>query len=163
MKTLLLTTLFIGFTCANLQAQFTKSINLKPIHIQGEPAFGMKFRYGLKTVKDAYALEIPLIELENEQVSKDYKSFKNFNTAANWVSWAPVFYLAYEIGNAQGGRRFSANNFLAIWTGSLLTAWGLRIGGRVKLRRAINSYNELIFTPESNSQINFGVKVGYRF
>jgi hypothetical protein len=72
-------------------------------------------------------------------------------------------YIAYEVGNASGGRRFSANNFLLIWTVSILTTWGLRIGGRVKLKRAIDSYNELIFTPESNQSMNYGVKMSYRF
>lgn len=163
MKFLSFLLFFMVSLLGNVQAQFTKSVNLKPIHLKGEPAFGMKFMYGLKPVKDAYALEIPLTELENEEVDKNYKSFKNLNTAANWVSLAPVFYLAYEIGNTSGGRRFSANNFLIVWGGSILTSWGLRIGGRVKLKRAVDSYNELIFMPESNAQMNYGMKVSYRF
>ncbi len=148
----------------DLQAQFTKMVSLKPIQIQGEVIFGMKYRYGLKLLKDAYSIEIPLSDVGNVEIERQYQGFKRLNSAANWVSVVPIFYLFYQIGNSsRGGRRgfINPNEFWAVWGGTILASWGLKIAGRVKLKKAIDSYNDIIFMPEVG-QLN-GLKAVYRF
>lgn len=147
----------------DLQAQFTKTVSLKPIQMQGDVVFGMKYRYGLKMLKDGYSLEIPLGDVGDAEIDRQYRGFKRLNTMANWVNFAPLFYLSYQIGNnGNSGRRFfNPNEFLVVWGGSVLASWGLRIAGRVKLKKAIDSYNDIIFTPQAG-QIN-GLRAVYRF
>jgi hypothetical protein len=144
------------------QAQFTKKVSLKPIQTQGDVVFGMKYRYGLKLLKDAYSIEVPLSDAGDVEIDRQYKGFKRLNTVANWIGAVPAFYFFYQVGNNTGGRRFfNPNEFLVVWGGSILASWGLRIAGRVKLKKAINSYNDIIFMPEVG-QVN-GLKAVYRF
>lgn len=172
---ILLSISFFLLCLADLQAQFTKTVSLKPIQIQGEVVFGMKYRYGLRMLNDAYALEVPLSSLENKEVERQYQGFKRLDDAARWVNLVPLFYFVYQVSNtANSGRRFvNANSFWAVWGGSLLAAWGIKIAGRVKLKRAIDTYNDVIFMPEvgqvnhiidtPNNSINYGLKAVYRF
>lgn len=161
----ILLSLFFFLLCfLDLQAQFTKKVSLKPIQIQGDVVFGMKYRYGLKLLKDAYSIEIPLSDAGDVEIDRQYRGFKRLNSAANWVNLVPAFYLVYQISNnsGNGGRRFfNPNEFWVVWGGSVLASWGLRIAGRVKLKKAIDSYNDIIFTPQVG-QVN-GLKAVYRF
>ncbi len=147
----------------DLQAQFTKKVSLKPIQIQGDVVFGMKYRYGLKLLKDAYSIEVPLSDVADVEIDRQYKGFKRLNTVANWIGVVPAFYIFYQVGNNTGGGRrfFNPNEFWIVWGGSILASWGLKIAGRVKLKKAINSYNDIIFMPEVG-QVN-GLKAVYRF
>ncbi len=146
------------------QAQFTKSVSLKPIQINGG-----KYYYGLKKVKDAYSLEVPLGEIDDKEVNRQYRGFKNLNTAANWVNAVPFIYLFYVAGNSSRSNpsRISATTFWTVWGGTILTSIGLRIAAKVKVKKAIDRYNELIFTPETGSLYYpspaLGMKVTYRF
>jgi len=174
MKTLLSISFFL-LCFADLQAQFTKTVSLKPIQMQGEVIFGVKYRYGLRMLRDAYSLEVPLSSLENKEIERQYEGFKRIDKAVKWVNFIPLFYFVYQISNNTGsGRRgfVNPNEFWAVWGGSILASWGLKIAGRVKLKKAIDTYNDVIFMPEvgqinyridTPNSMSYGLKAVYRF
>jgi hypothetical protein len=162
MRLLLCIVLLFCFSSAH--AQFTQSVSLKPIQINGG-----KYYYGLKKVKDAYSLEVPLGELADKEIDRQYRGFKNLNSAASWINVVPLVYIFYVAGNSSRSNpgRINVTTFWSVWGGTLLTSIGLRIAAKVKVKKAMDRYNELIFTPETGSLYYasppLGMRLTYRF
>lgn len=144
--------LFVLLIPAGVLAQRYKTVELKPITKQG-----WRYYYDLKKVKSHLALEIPLMSLNDEEITKYVQASKAYQSAAIAVAFIPVVYIFTIPGNSG---YVNPTTFWIIMGGSLATQIGLNAIGHNKLGKAIDRYNTLIFKPSSRS---LGVEMVWRF
>ncbi len=148
---------FAGVT----SAQFTKSIQLKPIY-----KHGWRYFYDTKKVNSAYSLQIPLEGIQNKDVDRYFKSFKTLQTLRGIVYIPALMYLfTNNIGS-------SKQNYDTYWYLTLAGIAGdvtFNIISQNRMSKAIDIYNVSIAHGASlslqmdkikNSQtlISFGIR-----
>lgn len=149
MKTII--TICVLMIPISVYAQRYKTIELKPITKQG-----WRYFYDFKKVNAPIALEIPLMALNDDEVTTYYRTSKAFRTAAGVMSVVPIIYL-FTLPNTG---YVDPTMFWIILGGTLATQLGLEALGHVKLGKAIDRYNVLIFQPSSSS---IGLEMVWRF
>lgn len=141
----ILTTIVV-FISLNAQAQFTKSIYLKPIEISPGP----RYFYGGKPLKNGFAaLEIPLNEMNDAEIRKHILSYRTTQTLGRIITTVPTIYFL-----TIGRQNYSNQTF----TTYFLTSIGVSIGANVIAnsfaRKAVKRYNFLI----ANTQVGLNLK-----
>lgn len=133
-------------------AQHYKTIELKPITKQG-----WQYYYNMKKVSSPIALEVPLMALNDEVIMRDLKASKAFQTASRVLTIAPLIYL---ITLSTNNGYSDPNTFWIVLGGTVAAQYGLIAISHVKLGKAIDRYNTLIFQPSSSS---LGLQMMWRF
>lgn len=135
--------LFIFLIPISLFAQRYKTVELKPITKQG-----WKYYYDLKKVSSPVALEVPLMALNDEEIMKSMKASKSLRSFSALISIAPFIYL-FTVPSSNGYT--DPTVFWIILGGTIATQVGLTALSHLKLEKAIDRYNTLIFQPSSSS------------
>jgi hypothetical protein len=136
---------------ATLFAQRYQTIELKPIAKQG-----WQYYYDLKRVSSPVALEVPLMALNDEEINRHFRAAKTLLNVSSVISFVPLIYIFTipTYGYAD------PNTFWLIVAGTLVTQLGLDVFRHIKLGKAIDRYNSLIFQPSSSS---LGVQLTWKF
>lgn len=142
---------FMFLVPAVLFAQRYKTVELKPIAKQG-----WRYYYDLKRVASPVALEVPLMALNDDEVYRYYQASKTLRAVASAVTIVPVIYL-FTIPSTG---YVDPTAFWLVFGGTLAAQLGITAMSHVKLGKAVDRYNTLIFQPSSNS---LGLQVNWRF
>jgi len=129
---LLLLALAMFVTVGIAAAQFTKSIQLKPIYKEG-----WKYFYGTKKVNSAYALQIPLEGIESNEVNHYFNSFKTLQNLRGFAYLPCVIYLFTNLNGSQQSAETFSYLLLAGFAGDL----AFNIISQSKMTKAIDIYN----------------------
>ncbi len=143
---------FVFLMPISLFAQRYKTVELKPIAKQG-----WKYYYDLKRVSSPIALEVPLMALNDEEIIKDVRASKTLRSVSALIAIAPLIYLI-TLTNNYGYT--DPTVFWIILGGTFVTQLGLTALSHLKLEKAIDRYNTLIFQPSSSS---LGVQMIWKF
>lgn len=135
----------------SLLAQRYQTIELKPITKQGWQYF-----YDLKRVSSPVALEVPLMALNDEEINRHFRASKTLRFVSGAISIAPALYLFSIPSNGFA----DPTTFWLIMGGTIVTQVGIEVFRHVKLGKAIERYNSLIFHPSSSS---LGVQLTWKF
>lgn len=135
-----------------VQAQFIRMVELKPISKRG-----FNYHYDLKRMRTPYALQLPLLQIEDDEVAMRYKRFENLDLLGEMLAFVPFIYLFSDLN--PGGQAGFETFFLLV-LGSLAGELVLTIVAHNQLRRGIDRYNQLLVTPSSALP---GLSLRYRF
>jgi len=128
----------------SIQAQFNnlgKTFELKPIMSNGN-----KFFYGNTKVRKGYSLQIPMQSLEDAEVNRRFKNYKNVRLAGRLSWFVPVGFLFIASSQNIFSTSRSESDALGWLTfGAFLTNIGCNITSNAILRKGIDRYNVLIF------------------
>lgn len=113
----------------------------RPKYIAVERSFwGMKYIYERQTIENPLALQIPLLQLQDPEVSSRFLKFKSQRKAMQWVNIASAGVSLYTIFN----RDKVSNNFYWTSLGSaLVITTYLNFRSTVHLSKSIARYNQL--------------------
>lgn len=113
----------------------------RPKYIAVERSFwGMKYIYERQTIENPLALQIPLLQLQDPEVSSRFLKFKSQRKAMQWVNIASAGVSLYTIFN----RDKVSNNFYWTSLGSaLVITTYLSFRSTVHLSKSIARYNQL--------------------
>jgi hypothetical protein len=113
----------------------------KPKYIAVERNFwGMKYIYERQTIENPLALQIPLLQMQDPEVSSRFLKFKSQRKAMQWVNIASAGVSLYTIFN----RDKVSNNFYWTSLGSaLVITTYLNFRSTVHLSKSIARYNQL--------------------
>lgn len=146
-------TCILALACSSLCAQRLKTVELKPIYKQG-----FRYYYDMNRVRTPFALQVPLLSLNDEEIDRRYKNFTLLSDAGSIIAFAPLIYIIS--GTYSSGTGFNPDTFL--WL--ILAAFGLDITldlfAHNQLRKGIDRYNELIVVPSSGTP---GLALRYKF
>jgi hypothetical protein len=148
-KTLLLIGLVLVTAAA--MSQTYKTVELKPITQQG-----WKYFYDLKRVTGPAALEVPLIAVNDEEVTHHLKGFRTYQTIESVVVIIPLVYVLSLPRN----QYVDPNTFWWVLGGTLAVQLGMEALSHVQLGKAIDKYNMIILRPSGRS---FGLELTWRF
>jgi hypothetical protein len=133
-------------------AQFRKTVELKPIAKQG-----FQYFYDLKRMRTPYALQMPLLAVEDERVRAHYRSFEVLDIAGDFLEFIPFIYL---ISDLNPGGSVGFQTFFLLWLGSIGANLVLDLFAHRQLRKGIDRYNQLIVVPSSHLP---GLSLQFRF
>lgn len=139
------------FTGLTALAQQYKTIELKPITQQG-----WKYYYDLKKVSGPTALEVPLLAVNDQEVTRYLRSYRSWRAAESFITFIPLIYFLSLPRN----QYVDPNTFWWIFGGTLAVQLGLEAIAHVKLGKAVDKYNMIILQPSGRS---LGLEVVYRF
>ncbi len=138
--------LVLVVTGPSAHAQATKSIELKPIQIQG-PRYYYNFR---KLRGGAFALQAPLQSLEDEEVNRHYRNFNTLVTVGRMAFIAPLtYFLSVLFGHTHTSLRRFQRTYWTLLSGATLINVGTEIAGRSQVRKAVDRYNLIILKGNS--------------
>jgi hypothetical protein len=129
------------FCCASttLMGQQTARESLFPIE-QIQQGFTNKFVYKRQVIENPLALQIPLLEARDPEVSLEFNTFKRQRKLMTWISSAGLavsFYSLLNPGHVTDGFYLSA-----IGTAALVNVYVGSVSMR-HLKRALTKYNSL--------------------
>ncbi len=142
--------LLTALTCGAQAPQY-KTVQLKPITQEG-----WKYFYDLRKVSGPAALEVPLLAVNDVEVTRYLRSYRSWNAAASAVTLVPLIYILSLPRN----QYVDPNTFWWILGGSLAAQLGMTAISHIKLGKAVDKYNEIILQPSGRS---LGLEVIYRF
>ncbi len=148
-KTLLL--IGLALVTSTLLAQTYKTIELKPITKQG-----WKYFYDLKKVSSPIALEVPLLAVNDAEVTRHLKGARTFRTIESIIAIVPLVYVI-SIPNNQ---YVDSSTFWWVFGGTLATQIGLEALSNAQLGKAIDKYNMIILRPSGRS---LGLELTWKF
>jgi len=134
-----------------LFGQRYQTIELKPITKQG-----WQYYYDLKRVSSPVALEIPLMALNDEEINRHFRASKTLRNVSYVISFAPLIYLFTLPSNGYA----DPTTFWLVVAGTLVAQLGIDVFRHIKLGKAVDRYNSLIFQPSSNS---LGLQLTWKF
>jgi len=113
----------------------------RPKYIAVERNFwGMKYIYERQTIENPLALQIPLLQMQDPEVSSRFLKFKSQRKAMQWVNIASAGVSLYTIFN----RDKVSNNFYWTSLGSaLVITTYLNFRSTIHLSKSIARYNQL--------------------
>ena len=136
-KQLLFWLLCLGFV--EMKAQQMTTEKLYPIE-QIQQGFTNKFVYKRQVIENPLALQIPLLEAKDPEVSLEFNTFKRQRKLMTWISSAGLavsFYSLLNPGHVTDGFYLSA-----IGTAALVNVYVGSVSMR-HLKRALTKYNSL--------------------
>jgi len=151
MKKLLLFAFLFTAVCS-ASAQFRKTVELKPIAKRG-----FNYFYDLKRMRSPYALQMPLLAMENEEINKRYQRFERLSIASDLIVIAPYLFLVSDLNR---GGIAAMETFFIIFFSSVGASLTLDLLAHRQLRKGIDRYNQLLVMPSSNLP---GMSIRYRF
>ncbi len=137
-----------------LAQKTTKTVPLRGIIVEGDFLKDTYF-YGTKKLNSPYDLTIPFMEIEDKEVDRLYKSYKTMRRLSSIAAFLPTFYVFYSL-NGNNRSTYSNEFGWSLLGVSVAANVGFSMLSRVKIRKAINRYNELILnddTPQSFHQM----------
>ncbi len=134
--------LLLGFACIslNLWGQESASEQLFPIE-QIQQGFSNKFVYKRQVIDNPLALQIPLLESKDPEVSFEFNKFKQQRKLMTWISSVGLgvsFYSLLKPGHVTDGFYLST-----IGTAALVNVYVGTVSMR-HLKRALKKYNGLV-------------------
>ena len=108
-------------------------LGLKPIVITNG-----RYYYGDQRLKNANSLEIPFYELNDFEVNRRYKKYKNLGTAQMIVGFIPTVYFIYA---ATGGGNVSSRVSWSVFSGTIVTQIGLGFMSNQEMKGAVEAFN----------------------
>jgi hypothetical protein len=152
-KNLLLVLLLVMVSTSGY-AQRTKTIELKPIYKQG-----FTYYYDMNRVKSPYALQVPLLSLEDEEITRRFRNFDRLGLIGDLGLIIPFLAI---IPATSPNSASSINSESVLWL--FLAAIGIDLTfdlfAHVQLKKGIDRYNQLIVVPSSAAP---GLSLRYRF
>jgi hypothetical protein len=139
------------FASSSMMGQQAARELLYPIE-QIQQGFSNKFVYKRQVIENPLALQIPLLEAKDPEVSLEFNTFKRQRKLMNWISSAGLgvsFYSLLNPGHVTDGFYLSA-----IGTAALVNVYVGTISMR-HLKRALTKYNSLA---GEEPKISFEVK-----
>ncbi|MEN9729821.1 MAG: hypothetical protein RLZ91_938 [Bacteroidota bacterium] len=139
------------FASLELRAQQTTSEKLYPIE-QIQQGFSNKYVYKRQVIENPLALQIPLLEAKDPEVSLEFNTFKRQRKLMTWISSAGLgvsFYSLLNPGHVTDGFYLSA-----IGTAALVNFYVGTVSMR-HLKRALIKYNSLA---GEDPKISFEIK-----
>ena len=140
------------FVVSFAMAQYRRTIELKPISNQG-----LQYYYDLRKVRTPYALQLPLLSIDDEETHARYRRFERLDLAGNLLIFVPIFYLSSEYNS---NSVTAAETFFWMVIGTIGLDLTLDLLAHRQLRKGIDRYNQLIVTPSSASS---GLSLRYVF
>lgn len=150
-KTSLYLGLFLLLLSLSAYGQRYRTVELKPITQQG-----WKYYYDLKRVSSPVALEVPLLAVNDNEVTRYLKAYKGWNAASNFVTLVPLVYLLSIPRNGY----INQETFWWVFGGTVAAQLGMSAISHFKLGKSIDRYNVLILQPTG---LNLGLSVTYKF
>lgn len=150
-KTSLLLSLFLVLFALTSNGQQYRTVELKPITQQG-----WRYYYDLKKVTSPVALEVPLLAVNDDEVNRYLKGYKNWTAAAGFVTIVPLIYF---LSLPKSGY-VDQETFWWVFGGTIAAQLGMTAVSHVKLGKSIDRYNMLILQPSGRS---LGLSVTYKF
>jgi hypothetical protein len=133
-------------------AQFRKTIELKPISHRG-----FQYYYDLLRLRTPYALQVPLLSLEDNEVTRRYRNFERLDRVGDFLFVVPVVFLFSDLNDGGSG---AAQTFFWLFIGSIGGDLILDLFANRQLRKGVDRYNQLIVAPASGSA---GLSLRYVF
>ncbi len=118
-------------------AQETRSFSLKPIEIAPGPRY---FYGGQRLSGDFTALEVPFLELHDEEVFRLFRNAKRIRTAERVIAFVPLAYFLFRGPRNSITRNY--NTYYWILGGTFVVGLGLNIVRNGVVRRAVVTYNQ---------------------
>ena len=145
--------LLMAFCCASfsMMGQQATREPLYPIE-QIQQGLANKFVYKQQVIENPLALQIPLLEAKDPEVSLEFNTFKRQRKLMTWISSAGLgvsFYSLLNPGHVTDGFYLSA-----IGTAALVNVYVGTVSMR-HLKRALTKYNSLV---GEEPKISFEVK-----
>jgi hypothetical protein len=140
--TLKVITLLALLNSAN--AQF-KTIELKPIQ-----KHGLNYYYDFKKVTSPYALQIPLLAMEDDKINRYYNTFNGLQLVGGLVFAVPVLYAVYNITS----NIYDPQTFWTMTVGALGVSMAMEIWSHNRMKLAIERYN-LLLLPHPSGRNTF--------
>lgn len=145
--------LLMAFCCASssMMGQQATREPLYPIE-QIQQGLANKFVYKRQVIENPLALQIPLLEAKDPEVSLEFNTFKRQRKLMTWISSAGLgvsFYSLLNPGHVTDGFYLSA-----IGTAALVNVYVGTVSMR-HLKRALTKYNSLV---GEEPKISFEVK-----
>ncbi|MFD2035392.1 hypothetical protein ACFSKL_11350 [Belliella marina] len=137
---------FITAIFVQSHAQSTKDFH--PIIVK-KGFFSTKYFYDDQTIESPYGLQIPLMQLDDPKVTKDYNVFKKAAKTAkivNLISSGFSLYVFFNRDRMPGGTYWSALGT----AGAVSAFFNIRSG--IFLDKAVKKYNNTISGPEFGFQ-----------
>jgi hypothetical protein len=130
----------------NSTAQSTK--DLHPIEIK-KGIFGNKYFYNDQSFQSPYALQIPLMQVNDSQVTRDFMVFEKSRNTAKIVNLISSGILIYTFFNRE---KMSDGTYLAALgtVGAVSAFFNIRSG--IHLDKAIGRYNKIVSGAELGVQ-----------
>jgi len=152
-KTPLLLCLFLVLSAFQAAAQKYRTIELKPITKQG-----WSYYYDFNKVSSPVALEVPLLAVKDDEVTRYLKASRNWRTAESIVILVPLVYLLTL--PKQG--TVDQETFWWVFGGTIALQLGMEAISHAKLGMAIDRYNYIILQP-TGSASSAGLSVTWKF
>jgi hypothetical protein len=119
-------------------AQETRTFSLKPIEIAPGPRY---FYGGQRLSGDFTALEVPFLELGDNEVWRYYRNAKTIRTVERVIAVVPLAYILFR-GTRNSVTRSNYNTYYWVLGGSIVVDIGLAIVRNGVMRRAVMTYNQ---------------------
>ena len=149
---IILAVFFIAFVFET-KAQRTRSVELKPIHVQGRAYY-----YDYKKIDGGpHGVQIPLQSLGDDEINRRYKSFRTLMIVQRSLSLIPAIYLYSNITN---NSFISRNEFWQVFGGTLVAQLTCTLIAKRQLRKGIDRYNRLILEPGARAP---GLTITFKF
>jgi hypothetical protein len=135
--------LLLTFFAGPARAQFAKSVELKPIQVQGSRYF-----YDFKHVNSGFSLQIPLQSLDDAEINKRYNNYRILREFGAAVYLVPIIYLfsaTYASSNTGTSSYNDAQTFSILVWSAVAVNIGCNIASNIQLKKGILRYNMLIF------------------
>lgn len=123
---------FTSLLCLKASAQQYRTVELKPIQIQG-----WKYYYDFKRVNSPFSLEIPLEAIEDDEINNRIRKFKNLQSVRGLGYLGSLVYLASTNANT----RSTANTFLGIFAAGIVLDLSFNLLSHRQMKRAVDKYN----------------------
>lgn len=144
--------LVVSCSVSSALAQYRRTIELKPISHQG-----LQYYYDLRKVRTPYALQLPLLSIDDEETNARYRRFERLDLAGNLIFVVPTLFLFSEYND---NSVTAARTFMWLVVGTVGLDLTLDLIAHRQLRKGIDRYNQLIVTPSSATA---GISVRYVF
>lgn len=133
--------IFLVFCCAsiNLWAQQTTEERLYRID-QVQQGFSMKFVYKRQIIDSPLALQIPLLEAKDPEISFEFNKFKQQRKLMTWISSVGLGLSVYSL--IKPGQVTEGFYFSTVGTAALVNIYVGTVSMR-HFKRALKRYNDL--------------------
>lgn len=160
MKRFIFATFLVGYLASHsASAQHTRMVELQPIQ-----KVGHRYFYDSRPLGTAFALQIPLQSLKDEEIDQRYNRFVNFQRLRSLGYLASLIYIG-----TNPNLYTSSNSFATILLASIAADITFNLISHHQMRKAIDRYNLLILpnapigSSPSGSALQFSLGVGRRF
>lgn len=137
LKRIVLVAMFLG-----IRSLFAQSINTKLQVIQVESKlFGTKYIYEHQTIDNPLALQIPLLQLKDPEVSRAFLRFKQQRKVVQTIGFCSTLFSLYAILNRD---KVSNGTYWTVVGTTAVVSGYLNIKSNIHLYKSVERYNNLV-------------------